>query len=257
MADGSGVERPKQELARTEVDTDGIEAIRGQTMQMMGTVIEYKELRMMYACALKEIETKFDVLDTEFKARYARNPISSISTRLKSTQSIASKLRKHDLEPTMENIVEHINDVAGIRVVCCYIDDIYSIADALIRQDDIKLLRRKDYIENPKPNGYRSLHLIVEVPVFFLEQKRSIKVEVQIRTIAMNFWASLEHQIKYKRDIPNESEVIAQLHECAEMSNATDEKMLAIRRRLECAEDVPSEEDALMEKLGKIDINVD
>lgn len=131
----------------------------------------------------------------------------------------------------MSNIEKYVNDVAGVRVVCSYIDDIYRIAEALLQQDDVILVEKKDYIANPKENGYRSLHLIVKVPVFFAEQTKELKVEVQIRTIAMDFWASLEHQLKYKQNITDEENIIAQLKKCAEVSNATDEKMLDIRKQ--------------------------
>jgi putative GTP pyrophosphokinase len=151
---------------------------------------------------------------------------------------------------------QEINDIAGIRVICSYIDDIYMIADALLRQDDVTLIARKDYIKNPKENGYRSLHLIISIPVFFADQKRDTKVEVQIRTIAMDFWASLEHQIKYKHEIPDQEVVSAQLKECADVITATDEKMLSLRKRIELAQDIPDEEDELLLRLQKIDTNV-
>lgn len=153
-----------------------INAMFDQTKRVMGTMIDYKELMMMYTCAMKEIQTKFDVLNTEFKVRYQRNPISSVSTRLKRTSSITEKLMKLNKPVTLESIEENIHDVAGIRVICSYIDDIYTIADALLKQDDITLVTRKDYIAEPKPNGYRSLHLIVKVPVFFANQRRDMKV---------------------------------------------------------------------------------
>ena len=171
--------------------------------------------------------------------------------------SILEKLERHDLPFSLNSIVEHINDVAGIRVICSYIDDIYTIADALLRQDDVTLIDRKDYIANPKPNGYRSLHLIVSIPVFFADQKKEVRVEVQIRTIAMDFWASLEHQLKYKQEIPNQQEIIAQLKECADVINDTDEKMLGLRQQIETAADAPSEEEVLFEKLSRLDINLD
>ncbi len=228
-----------------------------QTRQLMDTVIEYKELMMMYACAMKTVQTKFDVLNTEFKVRYQRNPISSISTRLKRTASITEKLSRQNLPFSLENISDHVHDVAGVRVICSYIDDIYTIADALLRQDDVTLVARKDYIAAPKPNGYRSLHLIISVPVFFADQKKEMKVEVQIRTIAMDFWASLEHQLKYKQEIPNQREIIDQLQKCAQVINATDEKMLSIRRQIEDLADTPTEEDILLEKISRLDLAVD
>jgi putative GTP pyrophosphokinase len=219
-------------------------------------MVQYKELQMLYSCALKEIQTKFEILDTEFKLEYNRNPIASISTRLKRTESVMGKLERKGLPFNLTTVEENIHDMAGIRVICSYIDDIYLIADALLRQDDITLIQRKDYIENPKENGYRSLHLIVEVPVFLTNHKKQMKVEVQIRTIAMDFWASLEHQMKYKQAIPDEESVIRELRECADVIRETDERMLAIRRRIEAAADAPSEEDVLFDKLARLDIPI-
>ena len=211
---------------------------------------------MMYSCALKEMQTKFEVLDTEFKLKYNRNPISSISTRLKRSESIMEKLTKNNFPISIESIEQNIHDVAGIRVICAYIDDIYKIADALLKQDDVTLIERKDYIKNPKPNGYRSLHIIVSIPVFFEEKKKNMKVEVQIRTIAMDFWASLEHQLKYKKDIDDEQDVIAELKACADVISETDEKMLNLRQRLEEAEDIPTEEDILFDRLRRLDVPI-
>lgn len=223
---------------------------------MMETAVEYKELRMMYACAIKEVETKFEVLDTEFNIRYQRNPISAIQTRLKSSSSIVEKMMRKGIPFSLENLEAQVQDMAGIRVVCSYVDDIYTLADALIKQDDIRLLEKKDYIATPKPNGYRSLHLIITVPVFFAQQKRDIKVEVQIRTIAMDFWASLEHQMKYKKQIAQQEEIVSQLRFCAESIASVDMKMMDIRHRLESAEDQPSEDDILISKLKKLDMPI-
>ena len=228
-----------------------------RTKRLMEAVIEYKELMMMYSCAMKEIRTKFEVLNTEFNTRYQRNPISSINTRLKRTSSITEKLARQDLPFTIRNIEDHIHDVAGVRIICSYIDDIYTIAEALLRQDDIILTGRKDYIANPKPNGYRSLHLIVKVPVFFAAQRKELYAEVQIRTIAMDFWASLEHQLKYKQNIPDHDNIVRQLKACADIISATDEKMLDIRRQIEIMADSPSEDDILLENLSKFDITID
>lgn len=228
-----------------------------QTRQMMGNLVGYKELMMQYACAIKEIRTKFDVLSTECRIRYQRNPISSINTRLKRTASLTEKLSRRNLPFTLESIEENIHDVAGVRVICPYIDDIYTIANALLEQDDITLAARKDYIANPKPNGYRSLHLIVKVPVFLTKQKKEMYVEVQIRTIAMDFWASLEHQLKYKQEIPNQQEIIVKLKECAAAINATDAQMLELRKQIEAAADQPTEDDILFDKLSRLDISLD
>ena len=142
-------------------------AIYEQRKKMAGTVVDYKEMRMRYSCAIKEVRTKFDVLNSEFNVRYRRNPITSINSRLKSSASIMDKLNRKGLAFTVENVEENLYDVAGIRIVCSYVDDIYVLAQALAKQDDITVIREKDYIKNPKPNGYRSYHMIVSVPVFF------------------------------------------------------------------------------------------
>ena len=234
----------------------GKNIIMGQAMNLLDGVLDYKELMMGYACAIKEINTKFEVLDTEFEVRYKRNPISSIETRLKSQMSILEKMAKLGLPPTRENIENNLNDIAGIRVICSYIDDIYLLADALTKQDDIRLIKRKDYIQNPKPNGYRSLHLIVSVPIFFAESTKEVKAEVQIRTIAMNFWASLEHQTKYKRNVDHAEKVIARLKECADEIAHVDETMQEIRTEMEHIQEKPTDMEALYEKLKKIDINL-
>lgn len=225
-----------------------------QAKKLAGTVVEYRELRMMYSCAIKEIRTKFDVLNSEFNVRYQRNPIATITSRLKSSSSIMEKLARLDVPFSVDNVNEHLHDVAGIRVICCYVDDIYRLAHALAKQDDITVLNFKDYIKNPKPNGYRSYHMIVSVPVFFSDQTRQMKVEVQIRTIAMDFWASLEHQLKYKKEVPQQQEIVAQLTECATQIAQIDREMYEIRTRIEQAESEPTEEDLLFEKLRQIDL---
>ena len=228
------------------------EALMRKTKDMMWSVVQLKELQMMYTCALKEIRTKFEVLDTEFEHRYKRNPIKTISTRLKRTESIIEKLVRYKFPVTLESIEENLNDVAGIRVVCSYIDDIYRIADSLLVQDDITLIKKKDYIGNPKPNGYRSLHLIVKIPVFFADKRKEMKVEVQIRTIAMDFWASLEHQLSYKHDNAHADTLGAQLKACADVITQTDQKMLELRKQIEASEDIPTEEEMLFERLARV-----
>lgn len=207
-------------------------AIYDQRKRVAGTVIDYKEMRMRYSCAIKEVRTKFDVLNSEFNVRYRRNPITSISSRLKSSSSIMNKLARKGLDFTLENVENNLYDVAGIRVVCSYVDDIYVLAQALAKQDDITVIKEKDYIKNPKPNGYRSYHMIVSVPVFFSDQTKDMAVEVQIRTIAMDFWASLEHQLKYKQDVPNQREIVEQLTDCAERIAAVDEQTRQCVQRL-------------------------
>lgn len=237
-------------------DSGIVDALLNQTKRMMWSVVEYKELQMLYTCAMKEIKTKLEILDCEFKLKYKRNPISSITSRLKRTESLMEKMVRRHLPISIESIEKNINDIAGIRVICPYVDDIYLIADSLLSQDDVTLIARKDYIENPKPNGYRSLHLIVSIPVFLSETKNNVKVEVQIRTIAMDYWASLEHQIKYKREIPDAELVSKELKECADRIAETDDIMISIRRRIEAAEDIPTEEDELIEKLRRLDLPI-
>lgn len=207
--------------------------VMDEARRLLEAMVGYKELRMMYSCALKEVRTKFEVLNMEFNVRHRRNPISSINTRLKSNQSIMEKMRRRSVPFSLENLQKHIQDVAGVRVICSYVDDIYLLSEALLRQDDITLLARKDYIRHPKPNGYRSLHLIVRVPVFFADQKRELPVEVQIRTIAMDFWASLDHQLKYKKEMQNAAEISEELKQCADVIAQTDKRMLEIRQQIE------------------------
>ena len=162
---------------------------------------EYSKLMAYYRCAIMEVETKFNVLNEEFSLQYDRNPINGIKSRLKSIESIKEKLERKGLPYTVQAIEENLNDVAGVRVVCSFTADVYLLAEALLKQDDIQLIEKKDYIANPKENGYRSLHLIVSVPIFLAHEKRIMKVEVQLRTIAMDSWASLEHQLRYKKDL--------------------------------------------------------
>ena len=184
-----------------------------------------------YRCAIMEIETKFNVLNEQFSLRYDRNPIESIKTRIKSMDSLIRKVRDKNIPLTLDAIEENIYDIAGVRVVCSFVDDIYRLADCLLQQDDITLIRRKDYIKNPKPTGYRSLHLIVSVPIFLENEKKDVKVEVQLRTIAMDFWASLEHKLRYKKNIsPQMLEKLAhELTDCAEISASLDSRMQNVR----------------------------
>lgn len=194
---------------------------------------QYSECMMMYSGAIREVKTKVLVLCDEFKVRSQRDPIEFIKDRIKSPKSILEKLQKRNLPLTIESMVKNLDDIAGIRVICSFIEDIYSVADMLLAQDDITLITKKDYIKNPKDNGYRSLHLIVEVPVFLSDRKQPMKVEVQIRTIAMDFWASLEHQIHYKK-VDNASEdIINELKDCADIIYSTDLRMQNVAKKLE------------------------
>lgn len=193
---------------------------------------QFQEALMMYNCAIKEVRTKLEVLNDELSIRYKRNPIEFITSRVKKPFSIVEKLNRNGHPLTVEAMTSTLNDVAGVRVICSFIDDIYSVADMLIKQDDITLIKKKDYIKAPKENGYRSLHLIVEVPVFFSDRKQPMRVEVQIRTIAMDFWATLEHQLKYKKDVKNPEEIQLELRECADIISQTDTRMLNIKNKI-------------------------
>ena len=195
------------------------------------------------------------MLDGEFQLKYRRNPISSIHTRLKSQTSIMEKMGRLGVPISRENIEENLSDIAGVRVICPYIDDIYLIADALTAQEDVELVKRKDYICDPKPNGYRSLHLIVRVPVYFAESVKQVRAEIQIRTIAMDFWASLEHQIKYKKNAPDAEQIVAQLRDCADVIAQTDERMQSIRVQMDELRGEPNETEAIFEKLKKFDVS--
>ena len=197
-----------------------------------GVVQKYKRLMAYYRCAMMEVETKFNVLNEEFSLRYDRNPINGIKSRLKRLDSIQEKLRRKQLPFDMQTIETHIHDVAGVRVVCAFVEDVYLLAEALLKQDDVTLVEKKDYIANPKPNGYRSLHLIVTVPIFLEHEKRVMQVEIQLRTIAMDFWASLEHQLRYKKDFVFTEEMAQELRDCAQLSAQVDLRMDSLRERL-------------------------
>ena len=192
---------------------------------MNGWAHQFQEAMMKYTCAIREVKTKLEVLNDELSVRNQRNPIEMIKSRVKKPMSIIEKLQRRGLPVSLQSMMENLDDVAGVRVICSFVDDIYAVADMLTRQDDVGVVMVKDYI--------RSYHMIIEVPVFFSEQKQYMRVEVQIRTIAMDFWASLDHELKYKKEIPNAEEISRELRECADIIAGTDEKMLAIRRRIE------------------------
>ncbi len=205
-------------------------------MELYAETKQFEELMMMYDCAIREVKTKLEILDQEFSVRYRRNPIDSIESRVKTPMSIFRKLARQGHALTPESIKENLNDVAGVRVVCSFIDDIYLVAKMLARQDDVTVLRIKDYIKNPKEGGYRSYHMIVEIPVFFTTSKQAMRVEIQFRTIAMDFWASLEHQIRYKKDIEDIEqfdEISQGLKMAASTIAETDRKMQEIRNKIE------------------------
>ena len=194
--------------------------------------IDFITMRQLYGAAIKEIRTKLEILDDEFHVKFDHNPIHHMEYRLKTPKSIAGKLRKKQLEFSTESIRENLTDIAGVRVICNYLDDLYHIARLLVKQDDITLVRTRDYIKNPKSNGYRSLHLVVRVPVFLAESTEYVPVEVQIRTIAMDFWASLEHQLKYKSETQPSEELYEELYRCAEDAYGLDMRMQAIYKSM-------------------------
>ncbi len=193
----------------------------------------FLEMQHLYQSATREISTKLEILDDEFQFIHRRNPIHHMQSRIKSIKSIFEKLNRKELEISMESAKANLHDIAGIRVVCYYIEDIYMIAKMLTQQDDIELIRETDYIKNPKPNGYRSLHLVVKVPVFFSNGKEVVPVEIQIRTIAMDFWASLEHQLRYKTIDTIPPSVARELQECADTIADTDLRMQRIYKTIE------------------------
>ncbi|HIQ75087.1 MAG TPA: GTP pyrophosphokinase family protein [Candidatus Cottocaccamicrobium excrementipullorum] len=194
---------------------------------------QFQQIMMMYTCAIREVRTKLEVLNDELSIRNQRNPIEMIKARVKKPESIVEKLQRRGLPVSLESVVNNLDDVAGIRVICSFIDDIYAVADMLIRQDDVHVIAIKDYIKNPKTNGYRSYHMIIEVPVFFSDRKKNMRVEVQIRTMAMDFWASLDHQLKYKKTLTNDMDISDEMKKCADIIAQTDAKMLEIRKQIE------------------------
>ena len=202
----------------------------------------FELLMSYYQCAIMEIETKFRVLNQEYSLSYDQNPIEGIKTRVKSYESIMRKIRVKDIPVTLESIEENIRDIAGVRVICSFPSDIYKLADSFLKQDDITLIERKDYIQHPKESGYRSLHLIVQVPIFLQDTKKLVYVEVQFRTIAMDFWASLEHKMRYKKNIPENHVKYLQdeLYDCARQSAELDNRMQNIRNLI--AEEAEEEE---------------
>ena len=185
----------------------------------------FETFRHAYRAAIKEVRTKIEILSEDFAVRHDYNPIHHMERRLKSPESIEEKLQRYGKEISIESARENIMDIAGIRVVCNFIDDVYAIADMLMEQNDITLIAKKDYIENPKDNGYRSLHLVLSVPVFLLNGRESVPVEVQIRTVAMDFWASLEHQLRYKKGKELTTKINFELKACAEVSAKLDKRM--------------------------------
>ena len=190
-------------------------------------------LLLYYSYAIKEVRTKLEILNEELAFKTKRNPIESIESRVKKPASIIEKLRRRNFPVSVESVFENLHDVAGVRVICSFIDDIYDVAEMFLSQDDITLIEKKDYIQNPKSNGCRSLHLIIEVPVFLSDRTLNMKVEVQIRTMAMDFWAALEHQANYKKGIDGIDSLVVELTDCANIINQTDRRMQEIYHKIQ------------------------
>lgn len=198
---------------------------------------EYNMVRNLYECAVKQLSLKFEVLNSEFNVLYARNPIHHIESRVKSDASIAAKLTKKGMPVTLRSARENVNDIAGVRVVCHYIDDVYRVAEMLERQKDVEIIKRQDYIKVPNYNGYRSLHLDIRLPVYLSDRTEFVGAEIQIRTIAMDFWASLEHDIRYKADKTRLPEGInEEMLECAGKISEIDKQMQDMYKRIKAAE---------------------
>ncbi|WP_270667131.1 GTP pyrophosphokinase [Thomasclavelia ramosa] len=218
-------------IMQKEIVSDPFTALVPNT-DITDTLQEFMALQQLYDAGIKEVRTKLEILDDEFKIKHDHNPIHHMEYRLKSVNSILGKLEKRGLEVSLDSIVTNLTDIAGVRVICNYVSDVYKIADLLIKQSDIKLIAKKDYIKHPKENGYRSLHLVVEVPIFLAEKIQPTTVEIQIRTIAMDFWASLEHHLRYKADNEVPDGVRDELIECAKTISNLDYKMQGIHEEL-------------------------
>ncbi len=199
---------------------------------ILNKAMEFQHLLMLYESGIKQITTKLEILEDEFQSKHKRNPIETISSRIKDPMSIAEKLQRKGLAVTMDNMVNKLYDIAGIRVTCPFISDVYHVTKMLLQQDDITLIELKDYIQNPKKSGYRSLHVIVKVGVYFSDQKREIPVEIQIRTIAMDFWASLEHQLHYKKDYEMPKNISQELKSIADVIASNDQRMQELAKNI-------------------------
>ena len=195
-------------------------------------VDSWQEVTLVYSAALKQINTKLEILNDEFQHVHRYNPIEHIKSRMKTSESIVKKLKRYGYESTIENMVKYINDIAGIRVICSFTSDIYRIADMIGNQNDIKVISVKDYIKHPKASGYKSYHMLVTVPVFLSDRIVEVKVEIQIRTVAMDFWASLEHKINYKFEGHAPQHIKTELVECARMVSDLDARMLSLNEEI-------------------------
>lgn len=221
----------EEQILNTSLSIAEIIDIKDNPTKILKQAEAFQYMMLEYGAALKIVETKLDALDSEFNLRHARNPIESISTRLKTPDSIVEKMHRRGQPISIESIQKTLTDIAGARVICSFLDDIYSLADMIENQEDITVRVKKDYIAHPKENGYRSLHLIVSIPIYLSQGRKDIPVEIQFRTIAMEFWATLEHKIKYKKKIADPESVSAELKSCADLINEIDHRMQSLRRR--------------------------
>ncbi len=203
-----------------------------QTIDAAEQVASWQEVNLVYNAALKQINAKMEILNDEFQHVHQYNPIEHIKFRFKTSESIVKKLKRYGYESTIENMVRYVNDIAGIRVICSFASDIYRIAEILGQQTDIKVIAVKDYIKHPKPSGYKSYHMLVTVPVFLSDRIVEVKVEIQIRTVAMDFWASLEHKINYKFEGKAPEHIRSELVECANMVSNLDQRMQTLNEQV-------------------------
>lgn len=206
-----------------------------QQEQLTGRVPGFSNqvmLKSYYKSAIQTVENKLSIMNEEYFAEYGRKPIQMITSRVKKEQSVIDKMKRHGYELTVENAVQKLHDIAGVRAICAFEHDVYHLAEVLLQHEDIQLLHKKDFIQNPKESGYRSLHLIISVPIYLAAGKRDVKVEVQLRTITMDFWASMEHELRYKQQIAFPEELNREILECAELSAALDERMGKLQRNL-------------------------
>lgn len=203
-----------------------------KTQIINSDINSWEEVILIYNSALKSIETKVAILNDEFQHVHSYNPIEHVKCRIKTSNSIVKKLKKNGYEATIQNMVEHVNDIAGVRIICSFASDLYAIAEMLAKQSDIEIIHIKDYIKNPKPSGYRSYHMLVKTPIYLSNRIEYAKVEIQIRTVAMDFWASLEHKINYKFEGNVPDRVRGELIECAFMSSELDKMMMALNEEV-------------------------
>jgi len=215
------------------IETEVNDGLSEQTIALFGDYRKLLEMEHLYNAAIREMQIKLETLNDEFKIKYERSPIHHIESRLKSKSSIIKKLIARQSDVSIDSAKQNLNDIAGVRVVCCYIDDVYSVADMLLRQSDIKLIKRQDYIEHPNYNGYRSLHLDIQIPIFLSDKTEYVNVEIQLRTVAMDFWASLEHDLRYKSGKDTPEEINMEMLICADEIAEIDRRMQDMYKRIQ------------------------